>query len=58
MLHEKFSLEILYLGGNRLEEVPASLGRLKKLVALALSDNRLQVCGLWIYINKYQSLNI
>lgn len=36
------SLEILYLGGNRLTEVPASLGRLSKLTSLILADNQLE----------------
>lgn len=34
-------MEILYLGGNRLSQVPATLGRLTKLTALVLADNSL-----------------
>ncbi|PAV84723.1 hypothetical protein WR25_10144 [Diploscapter pachys] len=35
-------LEILYLGGNRLKEVPATIGRLSNLTSLVLCDNILE----------------
>lgn len=37
-----FSLEILYLGGNCLTEIPADIGYLGNLSALSLCDNQLQ----------------
>lgn len=37
-----YRLELLYLGGNRLREIPASIGKLRKLSSLVLSDNRLE----------------
>lgn len=37
----RFSLKVLSLGGNKLTEVPCTLGQLKKLTALILSDNEL-----------------
>ena len=35
-------LEVLYLGGNRLIDVPDELGELPRLTSLALCDNRLE----------------
>lgn len=37
-----FSLEILYLGGNRINEVPASVGRLINLTSLVLAGNQIE----------------
>lgn len=33
---------MLYLGGNQLREVPATIGKLKNLLSLNLCDNRLE----------------
>lgn len=35
-------LAILYLGGNRLREIPATIGQLRALTSLSLCDNRLE----------------
>lgn len=35
-------LKVLYLGGNRLQEIPAEVGQLQRLQALVLSENQLE----------------
>lgn len=42
MQQPNFRLEILYLGGNLLKEVPATIGRLQRLSSLSLCDNQLE----------------
>lgn len=37
-----FRLQVLYLGGNQLVEIPAEVGYLSELTNLVLCDNRLQ----------------
>lgn len=36
------SLQQLYLGGNRLRDIPPTIGQLSKLTSLTLCDNRLE----------------
>ena len=37
-----FRVEILYLGGNQIGNIPDSIGCLRSLIVLNLSDNRLR----------------
>lgn len=39
----EFSLNVLSLGGNRINEVPDTVGNLHQLQALSLSDNLIEV---------------
>lgn len=41
-MFENFSLELLYLGGNELRDIPATIGDLKSLNHLTLSGNKLE----------------
>ena len=54
-----FSLEVLYLGGNRLTEVPAELGYLDRLQSLILCDNELHsLPPTLINLRKLRSLSL
>ena len=52
-------LEVLYLGGNQLTEIPAEVGHLHSLVGLNLSGNRLQSLPPTLpSLRRLQSLNL
>lgn len=52
-------LEVLYLGGNCLSEIPAEVGQLHRLVGLNLSDNLLQSLPPTLSsLQRLQSLNL
>ena len=66
-LYSSCSLQHLYLGGNKLEEITPEIGRLSRIQSLALCDNRLkslpneitnlvQLRSLQLHTNQLQTL--
>lgn len=52
-------LEVLYLGGNCLTEIPAELGALVSLISLTLCDNQLQsIPPTLSHLQRLQSLSL
>ena len=54
-----YSLEVLYLGGNKLEDLPCELGMLESLVSLVLCDNNLEgLPSSLSFLHNLQSLSL
>ena len=52
-------LEVLYLGGNKITDIPAEIGQLHKLTALNLCDNEIQsLPPTMIHLRKLRSLSL
>jgi hypothetical protein len=52
-------LEVLYLGGNSLQEVPAELGTLHRMTSLVLCDNQLHsLPPTFSHLRKLRSLSL